>query len=75
MSLSHMLITTTVIVISACCATAQKPTIDCSKIRGVCYNPKPEAIVRKELAYGARVELQGKDPRKSENLPTFSCYF
>ena len=55
--MSHMLMATTVILVSAYCATAQKPVIDCSKIRGVCYNPKPEATVRKELAYGARVGL------------------
>ena len=55
--MSHMLMATTVILVFAYCATAQKPVIDCSKIRGVCYNPKPEATVRKELAYGARVGL------------------
>jgi len=37
---------------------AEKPQIDCSKIRGVCYCPgPPEEQVRKELSYGQRVGL------------------
>jgi len=35
----------------------QKPVVDCSKIRGVCYGICPEATVRRELAYGTRVGL------------------
>ncbi len=35
----------------------QKPAIDCSKIRGVCYGICPKATVRRELAYGTRVGL------------------
>lgn len=37
--------------------TGRKPVVDCSKIRGVCYGIRPEATVRKELAYGTRVGL------------------
>lgn len=36
---------------------AEKPTIDCSAIRGVCYNPCPSEQARRELAYGRRVNL------------------
>ena len=36
---------------------AEKPKIDCTKIRGVCYNMTPEEQARCELAYGARVGL------------------
>ena len=38
---------------------AAKPTIDCSKIRGVCYVPTPnnEEEWRRELGYGKRVNL------------------
>lgn len=37
---------------------AEKPQIDCSKIRGVCYGPgAPEEQVRRELSYGQRVGL------------------
>ncbi len=36
---------------------AAKPVIDCSKIRGVCYDIKDEVDVRRELAYGSRVGL------------------
>ena len=35
----------------------QKPVVDCSKIRGVCYGICPEETVRRELAYGTRVGL------------------
>ena len=35
----------------------QKPVVDCSKIRGVCYGIRPEETVRRELAYGTRVGL------------------
>ena len=35
----------------------QKPVLDCSKIRGVCYGIRPEETARRELAYGARVGL------------------
>ncbi len=38
-------------------AFAEKPQIDCSKIRGVCYNWRPEDQAKKELAYGTRVGL------------------
>jgi len=38
-------------------AAGQKPKIDCAKIRGVCYNIRPEADARRELAYGSRVGL------------------
>ena len=31
--------------------------LDCSEIRGVCYGIRPEATVRRELAYGTRVGL------------------
>ena len=41
----------------AASAFAAKPTIDCSKIRGVCYSIKDETTVRRELAYGSRVGL------------------
>ena len=36
---------------------AEKPKIDCTKIRGVCYNMTPEEQARRELAYGSRVGL------------------
>ena len=38
---------------------AAKPTVDCSKIRGVCYVPTPnnEDEWRRELGYGKRVNL------------------
>ena len=36
---------------------AEKPQIDCSKIRGVCYNWRPTEQAKKELAYGTRVGL------------------
>ncbi|MBQ6108197.1 MAG: hypothetical protein IJK97_08290, partial [Thermoguttaceae bacterium] len=37
---------------------AEKPQIDCSKLRGVCYGPgAPEEQVRRELSYGQRVGL------------------
>ncbi|MBQ3349290.1 MAG: cellulase family glycosylhydrolase [Thermoguttaceae bacterium] len=36
---------------------AEKPQIDCTKIRGVCYNMTPEEQARRELAYGSRVGL------------------
>ena len=36
---------------------AEKPKIDCGKIRGVCYAIHPEQKVRRELAYGSRVGL------------------
>ena len=35
----------------------QKPVVDCSKIRGVCYGIRPTETVRRELAYGSRVGL------------------
>ena len=38
-------------------ARAEKPEIDCSQIRGVCYNPTPADQARRELAYGKRVNL------------------
>ncbi len=38
-------------------AYAEKPQIDCSSIRGVCYNPTSEEQARRELAYGKRVNL------------------
>ena len=38
-------------------AQAEKPAIDCSKIRGVCYGPMPSDVARRELAYGKRVGL------------------
>ena len=36
---------------------AEKPQIDCTKIRGVCYGITPEEQARRELAYGSRVGL------------------
>ncbi|MBQ6616231.1 MAG: cellulase family glycosylhydrolase [Thermoguttaceae bacterium] len=36
---------------------AEKPQIDCTKIRGVCYSITPEDQARRELAYGSRVGL------------------
>ena len=36
---------------------AEKPQIDCTKIRGVCYGITPEDQARRELAYGSRVGL------------------
>ena len=36
---------------------ADKPQIDCTKIRGVCYGITPEEQARRELAYGSRVGL------------------
>ncbi len=36
---------------------AEKPQIDCTKIRGVCYGMTPEEQARRELAYGSRVGL------------------
>ena len=33
---------------------AEKPQIDCTKIRGVCYGITPEEQARRELAYGSR---------------------
>jgi len=38
-------------------SAGQKPVIDCTKIRGVCYGIRPEETVRRELAYGTRVGL------------------
>lgn len=38
-------------------AKAEKPQIDCTKIRGVCYGMTPEEQARRELAYGSRVGL------------------
>ena len=38
-------------------AFAEKPQIDCSQIRGVCYNPTPAEQARRELGYGKRVQL------------------
>ncbi|MDO4587035.1 MAG: cellulase family glycosylhydrolase [Planctomycetia bacterium] len=35
----------------------EKPTIDCSSIRGVCYNRTPSEKARRELAFGKRVGL------------------
>ena len=35
----------------------RKPVVDCSKIRGVCYNMRPEDEARRDLGYGARVGL------------------
>lgn len=42
---------------AALCVEGKKPEIDCAKIRGVCYNMRPEAVARRELAYGSRVGL------------------
>ena len=36
---------------------AAKPEIDCSKIRGVCYDPQAPEQARRELGYGSRVQL------------------
>ena len=36
---------------------AEKPQIDCTKIRGVCYGITPEEQARRELSYGSRVGL------------------
>jgi len=38
-------------------AFAAKPDIDCSKIRGVCFNIHPTDEARRDLGYGARVGL------------------
>lgn len=35
----------------------RKPAIDCSRIRGACYNIRPGNDVRRELGYGSRVGL------------------
>lgn len=41
----------------AATAQAAKPKVDCSKIRGVCYEIKDDATARRELGYGRRVGL------------------
>ena len=43
--------------LTASVVKAEKPQIDCTKIRGVCYGMTPEEQARRELAYGSRVGL------------------
>lgn len=43
--------------LTASVVKADKPKIDCTKIRGVCYGITPEEQARRELAYGSRVGL------------------
>ena len=43
--------------LTASVVKAEKPQIDCTKIRGVCYGITPEEQARRELAYGSRVGL------------------
>lgn len=38
-------------------AGAEKPKIDCTRIRGVCYHITPAEQTRRELGYGSRVNL------------------
>ena len=45
------------VLLAAGLACAEKPKIDCSRIRGVCYGITPEAQARRELGYGSRVGL------------------
>lgn len=46
-----------VLILFAGSVSAEKPKIDCSAIRGVCYGPCPSDQARRELEYGRRVNL------------------